>query len=221
MTALELSPTFAESIQLEKVVVAPVHIPGWSDNNGDVAVYNPLAKIPVLVTDNGDGLFDSRVICDYLIAHAPQGTNSLTLKAEGKDAQGRYWRSRTVQACALGMLDAEILVMYENRIRAERKLKFQEWIDGQREKIMRGFDRLDAGVRDGTLRLPEDGEGVGVAEVTVAATLGFFDVVKMDWRAAGTRSELEEWFKVWSKRDSFTRTPAEAAWRQEETLRNA
>src|SRR5882724_4287223 len=34
--------------------------------NADVMAHNPLNKIPTLVLENGDTLFDSRVICEYL-----------------------------------------------------------------------------------------------------------------------------------------------------------
>lgn len=34
--------------------------------NKDVLQYNPLCKIPVLILADGDSLFDSRVICEYL-----------------------------------------------------------------------------------------------------------------------------------------------------------
>lgn len=35
--------------------------------NPDILKDNPLGKIPVLITDDGQTLFDSRVICEYLI----------------------------------------------------------------------------------------------------------------------------------------------------------
>jgi glutathione S-transferase len=31
---------------------------------------NPLGKVPTLITDEGDALYDSRVICEYLDARA-------------------------------------------------------------------------------------------------------------------------------------------------------
>lgn len=36
--------------------------------NPDILKDNPLGKIPVLITEEGQNLFDSRVICEYLIA---------------------------------------------------------------------------------------------------------------------------------------------------------
>ena len=38
--------------------------------NPQILEDNPLGKIPVLITDDGQKLFDSRVICEYLIAQA-------------------------------------------------------------------------------------------------------------------------------------------------------
>lgn len=38
--------------------------------NPEILRDNPLGKIPVLITDDGQKLFDSRVICEYLIARA-------------------------------------------------------------------------------------------------------------------------------------------------------
>ncbi len=31
-----------------------------------IAAHNPLAKVPTLVLDDGEALYDSRVICEYL-----------------------------------------------------------------------------------------------------------------------------------------------------------
>ena len=61
--ALELK--IASQITLQKVVVAPVYFPGWSDNNLDVsAAGNPLAKIPVLVVDDFSGKRVSKWVLD-------------------------------------------------------------------------------------------------------------------------------------------------------------
>ncbi|KAF2241765.1 hypothetical protein BU26DRAFT_170031 [Trematosphaeria pertusa] len=68
MLALELG--LAQHITLQKVVVCPIPFPGWSDNNEDVAVYNPMAKIPCLVPEDvPDGIFDSTN--DLRLPHQP------------------------------------------------------------------------------------------------------------------------------------------------------
>src|SRR5688572_4800091 len=42
-----------------------------SDPDNPVTNYNPLGKVPVLVLDDGDSLFDSRVIVEYLDNRTP------------------------------------------------------------------------------------------------------------------------------------------------------
>ena len=51
------------AIDLEQVVLADPDCP--------VPQYNPLGKIPVLVMDDGDSLYDSSVIVDYLDQRTP------------------------------------------------------------------------------------------------------------------------------------------------------
>ncbi|PVI00699.1 hypothetical protein DM02DRAFT_385389 [Periconia macrospinosa] len=76
MLALELG--LAQHIEFHKLVVCPVSIPGWSDKNKNSTAYNPMGKIRCLVTkDIPDGLFDSRMICEYL--------DSLAVVKETKD----------------------------------------------------------------------------------------------------------------------------------------
>lgn len=130
--ALELG--IADQITLDKVVVAPVFYPGWSDNNADVsAAGNPVAKIPTLVVDDfpdGDdgsvGIFDSKFICEFLMQRA----------GVKEDQSGRrYWQEKAVHAACDGITDAEILIIYEERLREEKGMRWQPWVDGQREKV--------------------------------------------------------------------------------------
>jgi glutathione S-transferase len=141
--ALELD--LASQITLDKVVVAPVFFPGWSDNNADVnAAGNPIAKIPTLVVDDfpdGNGasvaIFDSKFICEYLLQRAG---------VREDQSRKRYWQEKAVHAACDGMTDAEILVIYEERLREAKGLKWQPWVDGQREKeyvmSLNGFSSL-------------------------------------------------------------------------------
>lgn len=50
----------AGKIELLSTAVSPV------ETNTTLAAENPLMKIPALVTDDGEVLFDSPVICEYL-----------------------------------------------------------------------------------------------------------------------------------------------------------
>lgn len=203
----------ATQITLQKVVVCPIPIPGWSDNNADVAAYNPMAKIPCLVSESvPGGIFDSRIICEYLAEFA-----SATPK---KDA--RYWQLHTLHAVADGIMDATVLIMYEIRIRKERKIYFEEWVEGQKQKILRALDRLEDAVGKGILRDPGSGpitaDEVAVA-VAVASTSQLVRFLDVEWKQA--RPRLVEWLGKWERRDSFVKTPPLKDWVNEADTKSA
>jgi glutathione S-transferase len=205
MLAHELN--LAKHITLEKVVVAPIPIKGWSDNTDDVAKFNPMGKIPCLVTDDvPTGIFDSRVICEYL-------TDLAGVKTK-KDP--KYWQMRALHACADGIMDAAVLIVYEVRIRKERGLYFKEWVEGQKTKIVRGLDRFEAAAMDAIL--PEPGTGpVSVDEIAVAVATAMTEQMAflgLEWRK--DRPKLQEWMSKWEKRGSFVATPPTEDWGDKE-----
>lgn len=94
---------------------------------------NPLGKIPALVRDEGGTIYDSRVICRYLDELA--GSN-LYPKAN-------LYEVLTLEATADGILEAALLMVYEDRLRPEDK-RFAEWVEGQWSKIARTLDALES-----------------------------------------------------------------------------
>ncbi|KAI4749113.1 hypothetical protein E4T50_00646 [Aureobasidium sp. EXF-12298] len=202
MLALELGT--ADRIDLQTVVVAPVEYPGWSDDVSTVAESNPLAKLPTLVLGkNGDGVYDSKVICDFLEDEA--------LVNKRSDLRPRNWRLRTLHGCADGMMEAQVLIFYEKKIRAENNISFQAWIDGQNEKIMRGFDQLELEVGRGTLQAPANDTPASAAECAVAACVALMDKAGVSWREE--RPQLLGWFQQWQERVSFIRTRPDVDWK--------
>lgn len=201
MLAHELD--LAKYITLQKVVVCPVPFPGWSDNNADVSVYNPMTKIPCLVPEDiPDGVFDSKAICEYL--------ENLASTTRTKDT--KYWQLRTLHACADGMMDAAVLIAYEIRIRKERGLLFEEWLEGQRQKIIRGLDRLESAAKSGVLpepgNAPASADEVAVAVATaMTSQMGYLGI---EWKEG--RPNLQEWMKKWEVRPSFEKTPPTKDW---------
>ncbi len=129
---------------------------------------NPLGKIPALITEAGDAVFDSRIIIDYL--DAKHGDGSLI----PRDVEARA-RMLTLAALAEGINDALLLVTYEGRYR-EPEQASDVWLDHQMGKIRRG---LEAAIE----RLDEF-KAPSVAAVTLAVALGYADWRKqIDWRA--------------------------------------
>jgi len=148
----------ADRIEAKTEAVSPV------SRNDAVATANPLGKIPALVLDDGATLYDSRVIVDYLTQLA------------GK-AQPRDWKAETRIALADGLMDASVLLRYETFLRPA-EYRWSDWIAGQRAKIERSLDALEASPP------PADGS-FAPADFGVAAALGYLDLRFSDdlpWR---------------------------------------
>jgi glutathione S-transferase len=98
-----------------------------TDPSDSLRQQNPLGKIPVLITDDGEAYYDSRVIIDYL-DHLSGG--KLIPSGEARFPVLR------LQALADGLMDANILLIYEGRWRDQSKHE-QKWIEYQRGKVAR------------------------------------------------------------------------------------
>ena len=137
--------------------------------NDTVRRQNPLGKIPVLVLDDGSTLFDSRVILEYLDHRAGGG------KIIPREPTARFAALR-LQALADGMTDAQILVVYEGRLRPPEKHE-PKWVDYQADKIVRGLAVLEA-------EPPPLDPIPNVGQIALACLLGHRDLrFTGDWRA--------------------------------------
>ena len=108
-----------------------------NDPADSIRVQNPLGKIPALVLDDGDVLYDSPVILDYL-DHVAGGGRIIPREPKARFAALR------LQALCDGILDASLLLVYEGRYRPA-EMKVQSWVDRQADKVTRGLTALEAG----------------------------------------------------------------------------
>ena len=77
--------------------------------NAELKAANPLSKIPVLITDDGQTIYDSAVICEYLDA---QVASPVLFPGEGS----ARWRVLVQSALGDGIIDAAILLVYEKAV---------------------------------------------------------------------------------------------------------
>ena len=157
----------------------------------DVNAVNPLGKIPALVTEDGKGVFDSRVICAYL--------NHLLGEASLIPADGpAHWQALTVEALCDGILDASVLRRYEIMLRDDDK-RSPDWLNAQRGKVMRGLAMLEL-VIDGMAG------DVGIATIAAGCVCGYqdFRFPGEDWRLA--QPKLAGWYEHFSERSSMQTT---------------
>ncbi len=121
---------------------------------------NPLGKIPALVLENGEALYDSRVIVEYLDFLA--GGQSLYPAGEA-----RFLALRE-QALADGIMDAALLQVYEGRFRAAEKHE-PKWVGHQADKVKRGLDYAET-------HLSTPAASLHVGHIALACALGYLDL---------------------------------------------
>ena len=137
---------------------------------------NPLGKVPCLIMEGGEALFDSRVIVEYLDTLSPVGK---LIPSVGRErAEVKTW-----EALADGLLDAAILARLEatwdGRTKAQRS---QEWIDRQLGKITAGLKSMSKGLADKPFCA---GIHLSLADIAVGCALGYLDFrfPQIAWRA--------------------------------------
>ncbi len=157
------------------------------DPETDLVADNPLCKVPVLITDDGAHLYDSRVICEYL--------DSLHDGEKLFPAPAARWTALRRQALGDGILDAAVLVILENR--REEALRSAAFIARQTAKIAAALDALE-------LEVDSFGETVDIGTITIGCALGYLDFrfPEEDWRA--DQPKLAAWFDGFAKRPSMT-----------------
>lgn len=152
------------------------------DPNDTLRQQNPLGKIPALLTDGGEVLFDSSVILAYLDHLAGDGRILPTEPA----ARIKVLRR---EALVDGMMDAGILILYEARFRPQEKHE-ERWLEHQAGKRNRAIDALESEVE------PYSGTP-NVGDIALACALGWFDFrFGGDWRAE--HPKLVAWFDAFS-----------------------
>jgi glutathione S-transferase len=148
----------------------------WADDT-QIAAANPLGKVPCLVMDGQEAVFDSRVIVEYLDTLSPVG--KLIPPSGRQRVEVKTW-----EALADGLLDASILARLERtwpgRTEAQRS---PAWIDRQMQKVDDALVAMSAGLGDKTWC--SAGVHLTLADIAVGCALGYLDFrfPELDWRA--------------------------------------
>jgi glutathione S-transferase len=137
------------------------------DSEDHIRGHNPLAKVPTLLREGEDALFDSRVILEYLDTLA-DGDKIIPAEATARFAALRE------AALADGILEAALLITYEGRYRPDQT-PYEPWLEFQRGKIARGLTVLA-----GTAPIIKD---LTVGGIGLACALEYMDFRQQyDWR---------------------------------------
>ncbi len=151
---------------------------------------NPLSKIPTLVLEDGTSLMDSVVICEYL--------NDLVKGDLFAQDAPRKWKLLRWHAVANGLMDVLILWRHER----ERIAPDADLLAAYDKKFKATLAFFNAEVPALSL------EGVNIATITIACTLGYLDYRYIDTAWRDSYIALAQWFKAWEARPSMISTRA-------------
>jgi len=170
----------------------------WAENSS-VSATNPLGKVPCLVMEAGEAIFDSRVIVEYLDTLSPVGK---LIPAQGRErAEVKTW-----EALADGIMDAAVLARLEatwtGRSESQR---CDPWIARQMGKIDSALGAMSKGLADKPYC---SGIHFSLSDVAVGAALGYLDLrfPETPWRP--NHPKLTRLYEKLALRPSFVDTQA-------------
>lgn len=128
---------------------------------------NPLARVPALVTDDGDAIIDSWAIIDHALEI---GDNSGTiLPPNGKARRDVLY----LTAIAVGAMEKTVASAYERNKRPKEKVH-QEWLDQVEGQALDGLKMLDAAA-EGKAYLC--GDSLTLADINAVVAYDFAKIV--------------------------------------------
>lgn len=162
----------------------------WSPETS-IRKNNPLGKVPCLILDDDQNLFDSPVICEYLDSLIP---GIVLFPAVG----AARWKALRFQAIADGIMDASILRLLEGKRDAGERS--DGWIERQRTSVHAALDTLE-NEADAL-----SGGPLTIGQISVAVMLGYvsFRFADDDWQKG--RPNLSAWYEGFAKRASMIET---------------
>jgi len=143
------------------------------DSTTTTPLYNPLEKLPVLIMEDGNSVYESSFILEYLEAKYPVPP-MLPDTIDGKLA------ARQIEVLCDGICDAFVLLFFERHRAADHQSR--EWMARQQRKIDGGMAALAriAGDREYVV-----GDRFGLADIAAGTVTGYLSVRWSDypWRA--------------------------------------
>jgi glutathione S-transferase len=172
----------------------------WGSDH--IMAANPLGKVPCLVMEGGEAVFDSRVIVEYVDTLSPV---SRLIPERGRErAEVRTW-----EALADGVCDAALLARMEvNWVHRPVEQRSQAWVDRQMHKIDTALVAMAKGLGDKPFC---SGIHLSLSDIAVGVALNYLDFrfPELTWRA--DHPNLNKLVDKLAQRQSFIDTAPPAA----------
>ncbi len=158
------------------------------DNDPEFLAANPLGKVPCL-SENGENILDSEVICDFLDANFTGGTLFNPVYAD--------WRLKTLYAICTGLMDTLVARRME-QMRGDEGIRSDFWW----QRFNLAISRTLAEIEKKLDLLPDE---FCILHITLLSCLAYLDFrhQDIDWRV--DYPELANFFKTYQTRDCFAK----------------
>lgn len=183
VTAHEIG--LGSKVRHEKEMVSPTKA------NPALTRLSPIGKVPVLETDHGRGVYDSRVIIEYLCHVAG---NSTIIPDDGV----KRFRVLTLQAIGQGLAEAAVALRYELGARPTG-LQWSDWIERSKLRMNTIFDDIED-------HWQAELAGVNAGSIAIAVALSYIDFRLPDIKWREGRTKLASFHDRFSTRDSMQMT---------------
>ena len=162
------------------------------DSTTKTKLYNPLEKLPVLIPDDGEPVYESSFILEWVEAHYP--SPAMFPADKFKELQAKQ-----IQVISDGMCDACVLMFFEK----QREYPSTEWKARQMRKLEGGMRALSRYVGDNEFIVDNT---FGLADVAAGSVLGYLKVRFQDYDWQTQYPNLKRYSDGLEARDSFKNT---------------
>ena len=185
---------------LEKKLEAALEIENVWDTKTKIGSLNPLGKVPCLILDDGEAIYDSRVIVEYADTLSPVGKLIPTESRERATV-------KTWEALADGIMDAGILARLEATWRPAEQ-QSQAWIERQIGKVEAALSQMSQELGENAWC---HGNQMTLADIAVGCALAYllFRFPKLEWQTKF--ANLDSLYQKLIQRPSFIETAPPAA----------
>lgn len=174
------------SEQVEEVFQHPF------ENPEELIQANPLCKVPCLIDDEGNAIFDSQVICEYLDSKAEHRL----FKAISND-----WHLKTLYSLTRGLLDSAVAWQQEKMRETQQQSDFWQ------ERFIKSIDR---GLQYFELRRDELPAEFSAIHINLITVLEYLDFRHPDYQWQTKFSELKKWWNLHKEKPSIVATQPKA-----------
>jgi glutathione S-transferase len=153
-----------------KLLDVPFEHANWSVGRDFERIrnYNPLGRVPTLVTDDGERLMESAAILDYLDERA--GPERALLPRSGPERR----QALNLMAMATGAAEKGVLQLYERAFRPEEK-RHQPWVDRCRLQMSSSLAAIDRHLGERGVSQWLVGKKMSQADITVVCAYTFLN----------------------------------------------